>query len=349
EEGVGIRSPFKIVNPIAERFGEHAGAMCRTVVDGQAKEVGFVAGLFLQAIGDVFPVRGILGAAIIRGVRSSDVLGWRGPGHWNYPEVAVGRDGGLWVVVGFKDKLAAIRGKVVLQRASKLERWSVEIAGREVADGAGGDAGKKEVSALSVLPFGPVAVEQRGRCVRMKRALAPAALDFLVAGIVGATFRIDVAGKGDPFPVGGPERTGNTGGDFRQGPRLAAGSGNEEKVGIAVAGADEDDPFSVGREDRGGFTLFAVSELTRVLAVGVHQPEVTHAFCTGQVIVAQDKKERLAVRRNGQIFDAAEAIEILDREGALGGAARDGKEQNAQGEQKQLAAHGTPPGEGILG
>ena len=198
-------------------------------------------------------------------------------------------------MIGIEGEFRAVRGEIVLQGSAELEGRGIEVTRRQVAHRAGGSVGQQDVCALAVFPFGPVAVEQRIGHMGVERALAPALFDLLVASIVGAAFRINVARKRDPFAVRRPERVGDSGGNVGELPGLATAGGDDVKIVVAIPRTDKGDPLAVGREDGRRFTLFAKSKLARVLAVGVHQPDVADALRLRQVARLQCEQDGLAV------------------------------------------------------
>src|ERR1700680_1660764 len=123
--------------------------------------------------------------AVEGGIRRGDVARRLIAGERNDPYVAVGGGGLLAIMIGVEGEFAAVRREVVAQGAAELEGRGIEVAGRQVAHGAGGNIGQQDMRVLSVPPFRPVAVEKRVGQVRVQRALAPALIDFLYAGIVG--------------------------------------------------------------------------------------------------------------------------------------------------------------------
>ena len=189
------------VDPVAEGLGEHARRSGGAIVNGQAKEVGFIAGLLLHLISDVFSVGRVFRMAVEGWIRSGDVARRLIAGERHDPHVAVGGRREVAVVIGVEGEFRAVGREIVLQRSTELEGRRIEVTRRQVADGAGGNVGQQDVCALAVLPFGPMAIEQRIGHVGVERALAPALFDLLVASIVGAAFRIDVARKRDRFSV----------------------------------------------------------------------------------------------------------------------------------------------------
>ena len=104
-------------------------------------------------------------------------------------------------MIGIEGEFRAIGREIILQGSAELEGRRIEVTWRQVAHGAGGNVGQQDVCALAVLPFGPMALEQRIGHVGVERALAPSLFDLLIASIVGAAFEIDVARKRDRFSV----------------------------------------------------------------------------------------------------------------------------------------------------
>ena len=118
-------------------------------------------------------------------------------------------------MIGIEGEFRAVGREIVLQGSAELERRRIEVAGRQVAHGAAWKHRPRRTWVrLPSFHSRPMAIEQRIGHVGVERALAPALLDLLVASIVGAAFRIDVARKRDPFAVRGPERVGNSGGNI---------------------------------------------------------------------------------------------------------------------------------------
>ena len=179
-------------------------------------------------------------------------------------------------MIGNEDQLLPVRRKVILQTAAELERRRVELAGREIADLAGGHFGQQDMRALAVLPIGPVAIEQAIGHVGLQLAFTPALGDLLVARVVGAAFGVDVARKRDPFPIGRPQRIAGARRYVGDLARLAAGDRQDVQVRIAVAGTREEDELAVARKHRRRFTFLAKRELARFAAAAVDHPEVAH-------------------------------------------------------------------------
>jgi len=70
--------------------------------------------------------------------------------------------------------------------------------------------------------------------VGVERAFAPALFDLLVASIVGAAFRIDVARKGDPFAIRRPERIANSRGNIGELSGFATAGGDDVRLSLSL-------------------------------------------------------------------------------------------------------------------
>ena len=222
-------------------------------------------------------------------------------------------------MIGTERELRAIRREIVLQSSAELKGRGIEVARRQVAHRAAGNVGEKNMRALAVFPLRPMAVEQRIGHVGVERAFAPALFDLLVASIVGAAFGIDVARERDPFPIRRPERIANSRGNIGELSGFATAGGDDVKIVVvtAIARTDEGDRFAVRRKAGRRFAFFAKCELARVLAVGIHQPDVAGALGLGEVVRVQGVKNGLAVGRYVQGVNSANAIKIFDGEGAF--------------------------------
>ena len=72
-ERLRVRGPLEGVDPVAERLCKHARRAGVAVENGQTKQVGFIAGLFLHLVGNVFSVGRIFRMAVESRIRSGDV------------------------------------------------------------------------------------------------------------------------------------------------------------------------------------------------------------------------------------------------------------------------------------
>ena len=200
-EGFRVRGPLERVDPIAEGLGEHARCAAGAIIDGQTKEVRFIAGLLLQLIGNVFSVRRVFRMTVEGGIRSGDVARRLITSERDDPHVAVCGRSEIAVMIRVEGEFCAIWREIVLQGSAQLERRRIEVTWRQVAHRTAGSVGQQDVGTLTVFPLRPVAVEQRIGQMSVERALAPALVELFVTGIVGAAFRIDVARKRDPSSV----------------------------------------------------------------------------------------------------------------------------------------------------
>src|SRR5208283_5541762 len=80
----------------------------------------------------------------------------------------------------------------------------------------------------------------------------------------------------------------------------------------------------------------------RVLALGVHQPDMLDALCLRQVVCAQGEQDGFAVGRYMQVFYSPNAVKVFDGEGAFGGTAVDGQQQKVGYECEQSPVHEAP-------
>ena len=334
EDRLPVAAPMEVVDPVVERPRHDARRAALAVVDRELKELRLVRRRLLRPVGDGAAIGRVLRRVVVAAVRRGDVPRRRVRRFQvDDPDVGVRRRRRVDVVIRRHRELARVGREGVLQRPAQLEAGEVETAGGQVAHRLRLDVDEERVRGLAIAPLRPVAIEQRIGHVRLELPFAPAVGDLLVAGVVGVALGIDVGGEGDPLAVGRPERVGDARGDGCELPRLAAG----ERQQIEVAGADEGDRLPVGREVRRRVAV-AVGQLARVRAVGVHDPDARRPLRPRQVGGRHGEEHGAPVGRERERADAANAVDVLDGEGALLG--EGGRGDYGQEQEQQEAFHG---------
>ena len=93
------------------------------------------------------------------------------------------------------DEFGPIRREIVLQWTAQLKSRGIETAWRQIDDLSAVDLSQQDVSPFSVFPFGPMPIKQLVGHMSFKQATFPAFRNFLIAAVVGAALRVNVAGK----------------------------------------------------------------------------------------------------------------------------------------------------------
>ncbi len=201
EQPGGIALPGKTVDPAVQRFGEIGDLAVLAFEHQQAPAVAFIAGAELRAPGEVLAVGRILRAGIGAGGGCDFDRGTAIDGH--HVEIRVGAGGRYGVGIHGIADLLAVGRDVVIVGAAEGKRRNVDGARGEVLGRSTTDADDKEVAALAALPAGPMAIEQFGVDAGSHLAGFVGVQVFLIAGVVGAAFGIDLAGENQVLTVGG--------------------------------------------------------------------------------------------------------------------------------------------------
>src|SRR5581483_5169805 len=100
----------------------------------------------------------------------------------------------------------------VIVRAAEREGRDIAIAGGEIFDRAARDVDHHQMGAALGLPFGPMAIEQRGVAAGFDLTAFFGVEAALVAGFVGAISE-NIAGEDELFAVGREEHAAGFGGE----------------------------------------------------------------------------------------------------------------------------------------
>ncbi len=291
-------------------------------VEHQPPAIAFFSRLHLRAIGDPFSVGRINRAPVVRGIRG-DALGCTGAVHRNSEKIAIRAERGVFVRVRRETQFRAIGRETDRFGFAEVERRNVVIgARRQVARRAVVGGGDKEVAALSVRPFRPMAIEKFVVDARFYFAL----FFFRIArGIARVIFAIGIhaGNEGNRFSIGRPEFVVRTGGKGSEPRRLAA----FEKDGVhllrAVTRGKERELLSVGRPSR-ALVASAARQLPRRAARRWHDPDIAHRMIGVEVRRRNGIGDPLAVGRNLRIAHALHRNQILERDGPPLGRLRTG-------------------------
>jgi len=315
-EAAAVGSPLKSVDPIIERLGEEAMNPVLAVINGQTFAVRFINRHLLRNVGDIAAVGRPDRLAIIGGIILREVEAVPFDEGFD-PDILVG---GLVIVAVRMEgdgELPAVRGEGKTGMAAGAGIGGlVDRARSEVGELAVGQGVFKGVDDAAVPPPGPVAVEEAVGEVGLHRPLLHGLENLLAAVIVAAALGIDHGGENKAAAVRQPLRISRGDGQISEAARLAPVGREQPDLPPLVAAGEEGDGFTVRRPARMVIALRAEGELPQSAAVEVHQPEVAVALGFGEILRADDKDHLPAVRRDLDVADRFEGIEIGDLEGA---------------------------------
>ena len=329
-ERLPVRGPLEGVHPVVDGLREHPAGLQGPVVDRQPEAVRLATGADLQPVGDVAPIRRVLGILVRGRVVGGDAAGRVIPVQGDEEQVLVGAPGRYRVAVRGDADLPAIgaqgpglpEGGMVLPARS--ERFHLALEGR-----------REELRVLEIAPLGPVAVEQGIRQVGLHGTQGQLLAQHLLFRAVGAGFGKH---RGLEHHL---VRTGNHPGCLD--PRLEG----RDLAGLSATGVQSPElaaPLAVRQEVEGPAVpgplgnrvrLAREGELPRRPARHLQHPELGAALRGPEVLAGHFEGQPRTVRTEGQVLQTLETVQVLDLEGALfGGGEGQGQEQGRSQESK---------------
>src|ERR1039457_5540080 len=173
--------------------------------------IALISGAELRAPCDVLAVGRIAGTGI--GTGRGGEFAWIAALDGDGVEIGIGAGSGDGVGIHGVADFLAVGGDVVIVGAAEREGRDVVRAGCEILGRAAGGGNRQQVAAAFPLPRGPMAKEQVGvdACVDLIGLVGLQV--FLVAGIIGAAFGIDVGGEDEVLAVAREEHAVGFGGE----------------------------------------------------------------------------------------------------------------------------------------
>ncbi len=319
EQAARIGRPDEAVHPPVDVVGQVGDLPGGAFEHHQLPAVALVTGARLSPPGEIPAVGRIARCGI--GARTAGdlhrLLRLGAATHGQHEQVGIGADGGHRIEIHGVAKLRAVGRNIVIVGAPERKRRHLAVPRRQIAHRSAACGHHQQMAAAPRGPGGPVPVEQLRVNARFHRIGAVDVEALLVAGVVGAAFRVDGARENQVLPIRREDFAvgfGRQAGDL---PGVAAVRIHQPDLGRAAAVGDIRDCFAVGRPARARVVIAAVRDLARRAALERHRPDLLRFPIGGQIDGLHGERHRFPVGRNLRIADPLQLEQSVRIEGPL--------------------------------